>query len=49
MPVTKNESAQARLLASTSDEDKAEIIQELKDEGKYVLPKAIVKKIKEKN
>ena len=33
MPVPKKESAQARLLANTSDKVKTKIIQELKGEG----------------
>ena len=48
MPVSFNESAQARLLAETPDKVKAKIIQELKESGEYVLPKAIVKKLKQK-
>jgi site-specific DNA-methyltransferase (adenine-specific) len=48
MPATLKESAQARLLAETSEKVKAKIIQELKESGEYVLPKAIVKKLKQK-
>ena len=48
MSAQPKESAQARLLAETPDKEKDKIIQELKESGEYVLPKAIVKKIKDR-